>query len=361
MKKIALLFFVLLAVLSFTSNAQTTTLTDTAYKAATFQYQYPVITVTKTTTNTVHDTIIKTVTVINTVHDTIIKTVTVINTVHDTIIKTVTVNIPCDTTPYIVKSMYVSPIDDWIANADARLTWAKREGVNELNLYARAYLTTVAKQPSLAAFVKKAKEQYGIKKVFVDYRLTTELPFWQTYCNTYKGTTSALNGLITEREPYITGDYAGFWPFLREGKAFAISNKLELAVYMGQPSTQGWDSIVFYADKVYLSLYITMVTWSNSTNGYNYVQDRWEYMKNSATKLGKVNFPVVYIISLEQTKWGAGNNFMGDWFTTHSFYGPTWDILLSRYNSNATTDILSRTDLIGSCMFYSKYGLLARP
>lgn len=323
--------------------------TDTVYKTGT--YQYPVITI--TTTVTKFDTIRIAV------KDTI--------RIHDTTY--VYVGCPCDSTPvdtiappqtdYIVQSMYVSPIADWIDNADTRLAWAKREGVNELNLYARAYITSTSKHSTLASFVKKAKEQYGIKKVFVDYRLTSEIPYWQAYHNKYKGTSSALDGMITEREPYVTGDYTGFWPFLREGKDFAKANGLLLAVYMGHP--KGWDSIVYYADKVYLSLYISMSTWGNSTNGYNYVKGRWEYITSSASKQGKTNYPVIYIISLEQKKWGASNDFMGLWFESHSFFGSTWETLLSKYNSNATSSIKEATDLVGSCMFYSKYGVLARP
>ena len=104
-----------------------------------------------------------------------------------------------------------------------------------------------------------------------------------------------------------------------------------------------------------------MSTWANSTNGYNYVKGRWEYITASCTKQGKTSYPVIYIISLEQKKWGASNDFMGLHFETNQFYGTTWNTLLSKYNSNATTTIKNATDLIGSCIFYSKYGVLAHP
>ncbi len=284
---------------------------------------------------------------------------------HDTTWQTVrvdTIKIPIvEPSTYIINSMYVSPIEDWIASPDVYLSWAKKNGVNELNLYARTYITSASKNATLATFIKKAKEQYGIKKVFVDYRLTSEIPAWQNYVNKYKGTTSNVDGMITEREPYVTGDYAGFWPFLRQGKAFTKLNGLLFSVYMGQPTQQGWDSICYYTDRVYLSLYITMATWNNSSNGYNYVAGRWGYMANSNTKTGRKDMPVVYIISLERKIWGAGNDFMGLWFVTNPFYGSTWNTELTQYNKNASTTIKSTTELVGSCIFYSKYAKLAKP
>lgn len=335
----------LLLLLFITASAQTTTKLDSVLRTGAYSYyEY-----TKTTTVTVHDTAYMPVDTLAILRLFCCKDSTPVDTI-----------VPPQT-DYIVQSMYVSPIADWIDNADARLAWAKREGVNELNLYARAYITSTSKHSTLASFVKKAKEQYGIKKVYVDYRLTSEIPYWQTYHNKYKGTTSALDGMITEREPYVTGDYAGFYPFLREGSAFAKANGLLLAVYMGHPTPQGWDSIIYYADKVYVSLYITMSTWNNSTGGYNYVAGRFGYMATSASKQGKTDYPVVYIISLEQKKWGASNDFMGLWFESNPFYGSTWNTLLSKYNSNASSEVKLRTDLKGSCMFYSKYGVLARP
>lgn len=286
-------------------------------------------------------------------------------TTHDSTFQTIrvdTIKVPINSSDsYVINSMYISPIEDWIASPDLYLSWAKLNGVNELNLYARAYITSSSRHAALAGFIKKAKEQYGIKKVFVDYRLTSEIPSWQSYVNKYKGTTSNVDGMITEREPYVTGDYAGFWPFLRQGKTFTKSNNLLFTVYMGHPTQQGWDSIVFYSDRIYLSLYITMTTWANSTNGYNYAAGRWGFITNSCTKFGKKDFPVIYIISLEKTAWGASNNFMGDWFITNPFYGSTWNTLLNQYNRNASTTIKTATELVGECIFYSKYARLAKP
>jgi len=253
--------------------------------------------------------------------------------------------------------MYVSPIAEWLDNPHTNLTWAKREGVKELALYARAYLQSSAKRKQLADFIKIAKEQYGIIKVYVDYRLTTELPYWKSFVTEYP---KLLDGMATEREPYVTGDYTGFWPFLKEGSEFAKANKVELICYMGHPSQQGWDSIVYYSDKIWLSNYITMAVYNGADGTYRYVKGRWEKIAMAAKKLNKVA-KVVYIWSLEKTAWGASNDFMGDRFISNSFYGSTYTRAETEYNALSTTDIKNHTDLVGSIMFYSKYGLLARP
>lgn len=353
--------FCIVFLLSLTAFSQVTTITsttDTVLKEGAITFSYPIITV----TNTITTTITSGADTVYLPSDTVYLPGEIVYLPSDTVY----LPSPCDSVtppnqePYTVNSMYAI-LDDWIGDPDYYLTWAKREGVNELNLYARAYLTSSSKHSTLAAFVKKAKEQYGMKKVNIDYRLTSELPSWQAYHNKYKGTTSALDGMITEREPYVTGDWTGFWPFLRDGSKLAKQLGIEFNVYMGHPSQQGWDSIVYYADKVFLSLYIPMSAWNNSSNGYNYVTGRWGYIANAAEKAGKTDFLVVYIISLERKVWGAYYDFMGEWFINNPFFGETWKTVKSQYETNSTTKVKTNTELIGTCIFYGKYAKLARP
>lgn len=318
-----------------------------------------------TTTVTTLDSIIKTGTYS---YPVVTKTITITNTItlppkHDTIYVQVqcdSVIIPPITTVYDIQSMYVV-LDDWIADQNSWLAYAKLKGVNEINLYARLYLQSSSGRTKLAAFIKNAKENYGIKKVFIDYRETTELQYWTTYITLYKNTTSAVDGLLTEREPYVTGDYTGFYSFLRAGSIFAKANNVMLAVYMGQPSQTAWDSIIFYTDRVYLSWYVSMTVWSNSTNGYNYVAGRFGYMSNSAEKAGKTDVPVIAIISLERKIWGAHNDFMGLWFVSNPFFGSTWTMLKTTYTTNSTDKVKTRTELVGSCIFYNKMASQAQP
>src|SRR5574343_466195 len=56
-----------------------------------------------------------------------------------------------------------------------------------INMYSRSSLYTEAGRTTLAAFVKKAKERYGIKLITVDVRMTNanELPGWKAYLAKY--------------------------------------------------------------------------------------------------------------------------------------------------------------------------------
>ena len=257
-----------------------------------------------------------------------------------------------------LQSMYIV-LEDVLSSFDSNLDYWKLHKVNEVNLYARSFITTSSKRSTLATCI--AKFHNAGMKVNIDYRLTSEIPSWEAYMVAFPNAINRPDGMITEREPYVTGDYTGFWPFLREGKAFAKKNNIGLYVYMGHPTTQGWDSILFYSDRVYLSNYITMSVY-NSVNGqYRYVAGRWQYITDACKKLNKLDFPVCYIKSLEMKKWGAGNDFMGDAYIGKSFYGSIMTDGFSLYESNASAEIKKHTELIGDCIFYHKYAIQAIP
>lgn len=361
----------LLSLLCLFTSAQTTTKIDSVLKTGTYSYYE----LTKTVTNTVT----KFDTIRISVRDTI--------RIHDTILKLVYV--PCDTvippdtttqSSRPLNCMYVSPIKDWIDNADSRLAWARREGVTDLSLYARAYLYNSTDQSKLAAFNKKAREVYGIKNIYVDYREVSELGGWKSFNDKYKGTTSALTGMNTEKEPYVTGDYQGFFSLINEGDKFCEANNLELVVYMGQPNDATWDSIAVHADRIFLSWYVPMSAWTNEVSGYNYVRNRLVALAKPLNKYDK-NINGGAIMSLEQKKWfsaqdqaaGKYNNFTGAWYETHDFYNSTRAKIDPVFNNpplvwgskqwtKAETDMIKKrinfTDVI---IFYSKYGVLAHP
>ncbi len=274
-----------------------------------------------------------------------------------------TIRINCDSVvvPPVateLHSMYVV-LDDVIGDTDGFLKYATDNGVNELNLYARAYITSTSRNSKLAAFISKAHSK-GMK-CNVDYRLTSEIPFWQTYFNTYTSKADRPDGMITEREPYVTGDYTGFYPFLLQGDEFASKVGIGLYCYMGHPTQQAWDSIIVHCDRVYLSNYISMSVYASADGQYRYVAGRWQYITNSAKKAGKVDYPVVYIKSLERKIWGAANDFMGLAYVGGFFYGSILTSGVAQYNINASAEIKTYTNLIGDCIFHYKYGVLAIP
>lgn len=258
----------------------------------------------------------------------------------------------------ILQSIYVV-LDDVISDMTGNISYWKSQGVNEVNLYARSYITTSSKRSKLSDVISKLHGS-GIK-VNIDYRLTSELPSWEAYFNTYPNSINRPDGMITEREPYVTGDYTGFYPFLREGKTVAKKLGIGLYCYMGHPTTQAWDSIVFYCDRVYLSNYISMSTYNGANGQWRYVAGRVGYISDAAKKQGKVDYKFCYIKSLEKKSWGAGNDFMGDAYIGKTFYGPIMTQGLEQYESNATSEQKKYTELIGDCIFHHKYAVLAIP
>jgi len=291
--------------------------------------------------------------------------VTTIKTVKDTIIiypdTAAILALKCLTMPQPIKkvqSVYVV-LDDVIADMDGNISYWKIQGANEVNLYARAYVTTASKNATLAGVITKLHNS-GMK-VNIDYRLITELAAWDKYFTTYTNPLQRPDGMITEREPYITGDYAGFYPFLKQGDDFAAKYGIGLYCYMGHPSTQGWDSIIFYSDRVYLSNYITMSVYNSVDGQYRFVAGRWQYITDACKKLNKLDFPVCYIKSLERKIWGASNDFMGEAYIGKSFYGSIMTDGFSLYEKNASSEIKKHTELIGDCIFYHKYAVQAIP
>lgn len=308
---------------------------------------------------------------------------------------------------------------------NAFLAYCKRQGCNMLNLYARSFLYTSTKRAQLAAFVAKAKASYGMILITVDVRFTnsSEEPGWTAYFEKYKGTTSMIEPL-TEKEPWIKGDdgkydYPGCFALLETmgkmcEKYGVLLNFYEGWMgnnYMTTPTSDAY-SIYLAAQKIvddkkkagqtptsaelsrvtttkatYDSLQAIdsqyavdqMVKWCGRIFVSNYVKEsdynstntslgKWDArmrkrlvpIGKSALKYGKVII-IVEILSLELKVWGAENDFLGNVFKTHSFYGSTYTAAQAAYTSTSTLEVLENTDLQGRTIFYSKYAKLARP
>lgn len=261
-------------------------------------------------------------------------------------------------------SMYVNYEDvlTWMANPHKYLTWAKNEGTNYLLLYARSLMTSTSNRAKIAAF-KKVAASYGMG-VSIDCREIVgrfdEINNWKKYYAEWPGAIYKINA-TTEKEPYVTGDYAGFWPFLAAWDKLAAQYNFSFDCYMGHPTQQGWDSIVFHCDKIFLSKYISMSTY-NGGRSYNYVAGRWQYIANSVKKIRPNNpMPVEYIVSLERISWGEGNEFQGVLYLTNKFWGLPWEQDKNDYKNKASAEIQKYTRLTGECMFSSKLCLKARP
>jgi hypothetical protein len=258
----------------------------------------------------------------------------------------------------VIKSQYVNKFELWLASPEKYLAWAKNEGTNSLNIYGRSYLKTASNRKKLAAFVLLARK-YGMIEVFIDYRGVDEIVNWRAYFKEYPTAVYKIYP-VTEIEPYISKKYAEFYAAIKEMNKLSTDFNLIGASYMGQPTQECWDMIVKYCQRIYLSKYISMAVY-NGGKSFNYVSGRWDKIALAAKKNNKLNFPVVYIVSLEKKSWGAANDFQGDLYIKNSFYGSTYDKDVSDYNSKCSNETKMYTDLIGTCMFDFEYCIKARP
>jgi hypothetical protein len=261
-------------------------------------------------------------------------------------------------TPSDERAMYVI-LADVISDTASFYKYLRTNTVNKVSFYARAYLQSASNSKIISVVFEKL-HGYGIKSG-VDVRGSDEIKYWETFFASYPKAINRPDFMTTEKEPYITGDYAGFYSLLRDASKFAKKFGIELVVYMGHPSTQGWDSIVFYADRIWLSNYITMTVYAKPTGLYDYVKGRWDYITAACKKQNKLDFPVTYIISLEMKKWGAGNDFMGDAYIGQQMFGLITSKAKTLYESQSSSDVKKYTNLTGTSIFYYKYSIKAIP
>lgn len=277
--------------------------------------------------------------------------------------------------------MYTHPDQVTIGNATSEntfLAWCKKSGSNMLNNYSRSLLYDSSSRAKLAAFVKKAKDSYGIILSTVDARFTSskEQPGWIAYLDKYAGTVSEVEPL-TEFEPYIKNDngiydYAGWSNLLSTLGKICHDRNVKFNAYEGwignnyngqEFSQVPVDEMVKWCDRIFISNYVKESDYNSTNPGLgkwdNRMDKRCAAIAVAAPKYGKVQ-EIVEIVSLELKAWGAGNDFLGNVFKSHSFYGSTYTGAVDAYNKS-TADILKNTDLVGRTIFYSKYGQLARP
>jgi hypothetical protein len=267
-----------------------------------------------------------------------------------------------------------------ISSEDSWLKWAKREGANTINAYARSYLYTDAKRTQLAAFVKKAKEQYGFTKFTVDARFTSssEKPGWIAYLAKYSNTISAINPL-TEFEPWVKNsagvyDYPHYFYLIRELYNICSPYGIPVEYYIGWIGSNysnpqaAVDSMIKYCDLIYISNYVSQSDYYSTSTSLgmwdNRMDKRCAQIAKASIKYGKTG--IVEIISLELKKWGAGNDFLGLVYACpasstnqcNPFFNTTKAI--SEYNKS-TAEILGNTFYKGRTIFYDKFGILAHP
>lgn len=336
------------------------------------------------------DSLVYTPVTVQVTHDTTFTVTVTQGITHDSsYVRVDTIKIPIPV-PTVLKGMYLHPDMVTIGNSTSEnsyLTWCKREGVNMLNCYARAYTYTETKRTQLAAFVKKAKENYGIYEVSIDVRLTDnrELPGIKAYFAKYAGTVSMIN-LLAEYEPYTlnsTGQYDDLYlpTYTAKYNHFFYILKT-IGPLCDQYNTsfdwyEGWignnysnpqaanDSLVKYCDRVFLSNYVTTSDYYSTNTGLgkwdNRMDKRCDKIAIGCRNMGKPFMPILEIQSLE-------TNFLRTVYACpatsvnkcHSFYGSTYQDAINAYQLS-TPLILQYTRLIGKTIFLDKTAKICHP
>jgi hypothetical protein len=253
------------------------------------------------------------------------------------------------------------------------LNYLEDKGGNMVNCYARSTLTTSSGRSKFAAFCRKAVNSYRIKLITCDIRETSEITYWNSFYNSYPDLRSYVSPL-TEKEPWVTGNYSGCFSLLRLTKAMCNRYGAKFFFYEGWMGKnyaypqRAVDSMVYYCDGIFLTNYVSVSDYLSRNSGYGKWDNR---MKNridqgtssyggivkAAKKFNKTNYPIIELQSLER-------EFLYSIYATsgsnRSFYGSMYDDAKALYNQ-MDDDVLTYTSLKGKCLFQHKYVLQAQP
>ncbi len=253
------------------------------------------------------------------------------------------------------------------------LNYLKNKGGNMMNCYARNSMNTSSARSKFAAFCRKAVSSYGIKLITCDVRETSELAWWDALYTSYPDLRTIVAPL-TEKEPWVTGDYTGCFKLLRLTKAMCNRYGAKFYFYEGwmgknySNPQRAVDSMVYYCDGIFLSNYVSVSDYLSTASGYGKwdarIKNRLDQGSSSyggitkaAKKFNKLDYPIIELQSLQ-------TSYLFNLYSTsgynRSFYGSSWSEAKSLYNmSNA--DVLKYTELRGKSLFQHRYVLQAQP
>jgi hypothetical protein len=272
--------------------------------------------------------------------------------------------------------IYTQPTTLVIGNTtseNATLNYLRNKGGNMLNCYARNSMNTSSGRSQFATFCRKAVNSYGVKLITCDIRETTEIATWDAFYTAFPDLRSVVAPL-TEKEPWVTYDYAGCFKLLRLTKAMCNRYGAKFYFYYGwmgkhySSPQRAVDSVVYYCDGVFLSNYVTITDYLSTAAGYGKWDNRIKYRLDqgtskyggitvSAKKFNKLDYPIIELQSLEPS-------FLLTLYAVSGYnrplYGSSYAATKALYNlSNA--DVLKYTELKGKSLFYQKYVLQAQP
>lgn len=272
--------------------------------------------------------------------------------------------------------MYTTPTNLTIGNTTSEntfLNYLRNKGGNMINAYARNSMTTATERAKFAAFCRKAISTYGVKLITCDIREISEIATWDALYTAYPDLRAVVSPL-TEKEPWVTGDYTGCFNLLRQTKAMCNRYGAKFYFY------EGWmgknysnpqaavDSMVYYCDGIFLSNYVTVTDYLSTATGLGKWDNRIKYrldqgtskyggITKAAKKYNKLDYPIIELQSVEPSMLLTLYAVTG---SNRSFYGSVYTDAKALYNL-MSTDVLKYTELKGKSLFYLKYVLQAQP
>ena len=272
--------------------------------------------------------------------------------------------------------MYTMPTYLVIGNTTSEnkfLVYLKNKGGNMINCYARNSMNTSSGRSLFAAFCRKAVSSYGIKLITCDIRETSEIATWNALYTSYPDLRAVVSP-ITEKEPWVTLDYAGCFILLRMTKAMCDQYGAKFYFYYGWMGKyyanpqRAVDSVVYYCDGIFISNYVTVTDYLSTAAGYgkwdNRIKRRIDQGTSSyggitvaAKKFNKLDYPLIELQSVEYAFLFSLYSAIG---SNSSFFGSSYNDAKVLYNKSSP-DVLKYTELKGKSLFHQKYVLEAQP
>ena len=233
------------------------------------------------------------------------------------------------------------------ANAD----WQKRQGANLAALYgASGSLTSPSGKPILADVIYRSRKA-GVQSQGFPYSTSSSVVTSLNSYNSSVSDSSKFDFVVSEIEPYNTGDYSGFYTTLRTVNNWCATKGVQSCVYMGWPSDACWDTIVRNSSRIFLHCYKTSTTMSGDAQ-YGYTKGRQSVIAAKCKALNK-KISIVIIYSSEPS-------FSYTYFQANSWSKPYSDYL-SYYSTHATADMKAYLTQDGWMNFVSKYAKQIKP
>ena len=253
------------------------------------------------------------------------------------------------------RGMYINEYSTIIATAETRQAAAdyqKKQGSNSVAVYGcTSDLTSTSGRVRLADLILKYRRA-GVKAVGYPYGSASSVTGSLASYNAWASDSCKFSYVISEIEPYNTGDYAGFYTAVRTVGTWAKAKGLQSFSYMGWPTEACWDSIVVNCDGIFLHDYVSSSTISTGGGQYGYMKGRLTTISAKAKARNKK--------MLLTTIYSCEPSFSFTYFQSHT-YQSTYSLFTSYYNVQGTSDMKNYLTQMGYMVFVSKYAKQIKP